>query len=163
MCNYADPFGLCKRGVGVWGAVKACWNSNYTAGDVLHASGHAGAAVLLAGTDPGGTAMHAYALGSLRASINEANALIGELGLEGAEANAFRHVFGACALARRVGASEAYEATDAHERTARKKDDAEQADSDTDMKNNAKGINFGSNPNNSGTSCQDFARTQARP
>ena len=106
---------------------------------------------------------HTYVLSSVRSSINEANALIGELGLEGDEANSFRHVYGSCALARRVGASEAYEATDAHERTAREKNEAEQADSNVDSKNNSKGITFGTNPNNAATSCQDFALSQSRP
>lgn len=108
---------------------------------------------------------NALILAAIRSSISEANALSDAHGMDeqGAEANAFRHLYASCSLTRRVGAGEATLATSAHETTAHSKGDDEQRDSNQDTANNRKGIEFASNSANKDQTCESFALQGSRP
>jgi hypothetical protein len=130
--------------------------SGYTGGDIAHALKHYALAVMsgeVAGT------RHMLVLLGIHSTVTEANALVGER--QGRytddQINAFRHLFGACRLARSFGPDEAREATAAHERRLRSQSADQAQDSAADSSNNAKGIRMGTDPANAGQSCGKLA------
>ena len=148
--SYSDPYGLCPP-------IKDClanlYYSRYSLGDIWHALGHAQRANL--------SAHDRQVLFTIYRTIRHVNRLVAEREQAGiydaAQVNAFRHQFGACTLTRSLGAAEARAITNAHELKARSKSSVEAADSQADVQNNATGIVAGSDPVNTGESCETLS------
>lgn len=140
--NFSDPFGL------------FCWprwlcRSLITVGDAQHVLVH-----LVLEPGPEGTFKLSHA-GAVR---RDAAAFVSSIaGLTPGQANALRHLYGSCELARRAGAREAQHATRAHETKLRDHGEEDRKDSAADAENNRIGIMMGSDQEFEAMSCQDLA------
>ena len=154
--SFSDPFGLCPQ---LWRA--ECWSksSSWTMGDYVVGGSYLAAG--LSGAIRGARARSI--LGTMWQVRGEAASLVGDrlaadkTKWEGPRGNAFRHIFGACQLTRKLGRATATKITNAHETTVRSGNEKQEKDSNADLENNAIGMSAAEAEGNANASCEAIA------
>jgi RHS repeat-associated protein len=127
--SYSDPYGLC-----IWFWKPKCRDksSSLTYGDFVHAL-----------YNPSRLMTMSYIRDQAALMVSQRQDFWGTDEVGRAKANAFRHIFGSCALTVQYGISTAREVTRSHERFLRNGDEGQAKDSRDDMGNNEIGMQEG--------------------